>query len=208
MQTLLKECTAGLSNSCQFLFPAIKQGSFWIQVQNGDAAFWDWLQSCHRIEDDDYCFFFGLKKLSESLVVCVFPLSGFSKFLKKVSPSSRPELIRAIVDCGFEHPSEVQHECIPQVGSKLWGGRVKKTWQKKGDRLDLPLTQDASGKFEGFGWVDPRDGCIQHQLMSRPFWERMSCVRRGLESGNSGIPSDEVASLGKVSRYIFFIIIS
>jgi len=26
----------------------------------------------------------------------------------------KPELLRAIVDCGFEHPSEVQHECIPQ----------------------------------------------------------------------------------------------
>ncbi|CAG8655299.1 9259_t:CDS:2, partial [Paraglomus occultum] len=25
-----------------------------------------------------------------------------------------PELLRAIVDCGFEHPSEVQQECIPQ----------------------------------------------------------------------------------------------
>jgi ATP-dependent RNA helicase UAP56/SUB2 len=27
----------------------------------------------------------------------------------------RPELMRAIQDCGFEHPSEVQHECIPQA---------------------------------------------------------------------------------------------
>jgi ATP-dependent RNA helicase UAP56/SUB2 len=27
----------------------------------------------------------------------------------------RPELQRAIVDCGFEHPSEVQQECIPQA---------------------------------------------------------------------------------------------
>ena len=27
----------------------------------------------------------------------------------------RPELLRAIMDCGFEHPSEVQHECIPQA---------------------------------------------------------------------------------------------
>uniref|UniRef100_A0A914H599 RNA helicase n=1 Tax=Globodera rostochiensis TaxID=31243 RepID=A0A914H599_GLORO len=27
----------------------------------------------------------------------------------------RPELLRAIIDCGFEHPSEVQHECIPQA---------------------------------------------------------------------------------------------
>jgi len=35
--------------------------------------------------------------------------SGFRDFLLK------PELLRAIVDCGFEHPSEVQNECIPQV---------------------------------------------------------------------------------------------
>lgn len=35
--------------------------------------------------------------------------SGFREFLLK------PELVRAIVDCGFEHPSEVQHECIPQA---------------------------------------------------------------------------------------------
>jgi superfamily II DNA/RNA helicase len=35
--------------------------------------------------------------------------SGFREFLLK------PELLRAIGDCGFEHPSEVQHECIPQA---------------------------------------------------------------------------------------------
>lgn len=35
--------------------------------------------------------------------------SGFQDFLLK------PEILRAIVDCGFEHPSEVQHECIPQA---------------------------------------------------------------------------------------------
>uniref|UniRef100_A0A674PCJ0 RNA helicase n=1 Tax=Takifugu rubripes TaxID=31033 RepID=A0A674PCJ0_TAKRU len=35
--------------------------------------------------------------------------SGFRDFLLK------PELLRAIVECGFEHPSEVQHECIPQA---------------------------------------------------------------------------------------------
>ncbi|KAF6779213.1 hypothetical protein AHF37_01232 [Paragonimus kellicotti] len=35
--------------------------------------------------------------------------SGFRDFILK------PELLRAIVDCGFEHPSEVQHECIPQA---------------------------------------------------------------------------------------------
>lgn len=35
--------------------------------------------------------------------------SGFRDFLLK------PELMKAIVDCGFEHPSAVQAECIPQA---------------------------------------------------------------------------------------------
>lgn len=35
--------------------------------------------------------------------------SGFRDFLLK------PELLRAINDCGFENPSEVQHEAIPQA---------------------------------------------------------------------------------------------
>jgi superfamily II DNA/RNA helicase len=35
--------------------------------------------------------------------------SGFRDFLL------RPELINAVTDCGFEHPSEVQQECIPQA---------------------------------------------------------------------------------------------
>lgn len=34
--------------------------------------------------------------------------SSFREFLLK------PELLLAITDCGFEHPSEVQHQCIPQ----------------------------------------------------------------------------------------------
>jgi len=35
--------------------------------------------------------------------------SGFKDFILK------PECLRALVDHGFEHPSEVQHECIPQA---------------------------------------------------------------------------------------------
>lgn len=35
--------------------------------------------------------------------------AGFREFLLK------PELLNAISDCGFEHPSQVQHECIPQA---------------------------------------------------------------------------------------------
>jgi ATP-dependent RNA helicase UAP56/SUB2 len=50
--------------------------------------------------------------------------SGFRDFLLK------PEILRAIFDCGFEHPSEVQHQCIPQAvlgwtfcvaPSRVWG---------------------------------------------------------------------------------------
>jgi len=47
---------------------------------------------------------------SESKVVTsssVVHDSGFADFLLK------NELLRAIADCGFEHPSQVQHECIP-----------------------------------------------------------------------------------------------
>jgi len=35
--------------------------------------------------------------------------AGFKDLLLK------PELQRAITECGFEHPSEVQQECIPQA---------------------------------------------------------------------------------------------
>jgi ATP-dependent RNA helicase UAP56/SUB2 len=35
--------------------------------------------------------------------------SSFRDFILK------EETVRAVVDCGFEHPSEVQHECIPQA---------------------------------------------------------------------------------------------
>jgi ATP-dependent RNA helicase UAP56/SUB2 len=41
--------------------------------------------------------------------------SGFKDFLLK------PELLRSIVDAGFEHPSEVQHESIPQA---ILGGDI------------------------------------------------------------------------------------
>lgn len=40
--------------------------------------------------------------------VCIHA-SGFKDFLLK------PELNRAILDFGFEHPSQVQYECIPQA---------------------------------------------------------------------------------------------
>jgi len=48
------------------------------------------------------------QKKTEDTYVAIHS-SGFREFLLK------PELVRAIGDCGFEHPSEVQHECIPQA---------------------------------------------------------------------------------------------
>jgi len=48
------------------------------------------------------------QKKSDDTYVAIHS-SGFREFLLK------PELLRAIGDCGFEHPSEVQHECIPQA---------------------------------------------------------------------------------------------
>jgi ATP-dependent RNA helicase UAP56/SUB2 len=52
-----------------------------------------------------------LNKKSDSLSreYTAIHTSGFREFLLK------PELLRAIGECGFEHPSEVQHECIPQA---------------------------------------------------------------------------------------------
>jgi len=53
----------------------------------------------------------GDAKKGDSLVrdYSAIHTSGFREFLLK------PELLKAIVRCGFEHPSEVQHECLPQA---------------------------------------------------------------------------------------------
>lgn len=49
------------------------------------------------------------KKESEKDAFRSMHAAGFREFLLK------PELLNAISDCGFEHPSQVQHECIPQA---------------------------------------------------------------------------------------------
>lgn len=57
----------------------------------------------------------GDKKAANSKGYSSVNSSGFRDFVLK------PEILKAIVDCGFEHPSEVQHECIPQamIGSDV-----------------------------------------------------------------------------------------
>ncbi|EGG22147.1 DEAD/DEAH box helicase [Cavenderia fasciculata] len=51
----------------------------------------------------------GSKNVSAKDTHVAMHSSGFREFLLK------PELERVIGDCGFEHPSEVQNECIPQA---------------------------------------------------------------------------------------------
>ena len=59
--------------------------------------------------------------------------SGFKDFLLK------QELMRAVVDCGFEHPSEVQHECIPQAVLGMDGPTSKIRYGKNSSfRLNHP----------------------------------------------------------------------
>jgi len=51
----------------------------------------------------------GLEKKDKKGSYVGVHATGFRDFLLK------PDLLRAINDCGFEHPSEVQQECIPQA---------------------------------------------------------------------------------------------
>ncbi|KAG2239520.1 hypothetical protein Bca52824_091665 [Brassica carinata] len=62
-------------------------------------------------EEDEKVLDSGNKVNGDAVKKCYVGIhsSGFRDFLLK------PELLRAIVDSGFEHPSEVQHECIPQA---------------------------------------------------------------------------------------------
>eukprot|EP01101_Sappina_pedata_P006254 TRINITY_DN306_c0_g1_i2.p2 TRINITY_DN306_c0_g1~~TRINITY_DN306_c0_g1_i2.p2 ORF type:complete len:412 (-),score=213.34 TRINITY_DN306_c0_g1_i2:114-1349(-) len=56
--------------------------------------------AAHLLTDGAYSFDGGVTTLHSS---------SFKDLMLK------PELLRAVADCGFEHPSIVQHECIPQA---------------------------------------------------------------------------------------------
>lgn len=53
----------------------------------------------------DECWLFDFRMTAYTGVLS----AGFKDLLLK------PQLQRAITECGFEHPSEVQQECIPQA---------------------------------------------------------------------------------------------
>merc|ERR1711942_441788 len=75
--------------------------------------------------------------------------SGLRDFLLK------PEILRAIVDCGFEHPSEIQHECIPQavLGMDILG-QAKSGMGKTAVFVLATLQQ-----------IDPTDGQVSALVM-------------------------------------------
>lgn len=82
--------------------------------------------------------------------------SGFRDFLLK------PELLRAIVDCGFEHPSEVQHECIPQAILGMDILCQAKSGMGKTAVFVLATLQQiepVSGQVRGRGGGGPECGC-------------------------------------------------
>jgi len=59
--------------------------------------------------DEDIAPVTALIKAGKEDISSTRQTAAFRDFMLK------PELIKAITDCGFEHPSEVQNECIPQA---------------------------------------------------------------------------------------------
>lgn len=59
-------------------------------------------------ENDDVSVTAGVAAKTEGGSAAI-RATGFKDFLLK------PEIMQGIVECGFEHPSEVQHACIPQA---------------------------------------------------------------------------------------------
>ncbi|KAK8379474.1 hypothetical protein O3P69_019404 [Scylla paramamosain] len=114
--------------------------------------------------------------------------SGFRDFLLK------PEILRAIVDCGFEHPSEVQHECIPQavLGMDILG-QAKSGMGKTAVFVLATLQQ-----------IDPVDGQVSVLVMCHTrelayqiakeyerFSKYMPAVKVGVFFGGMNIQKDE-----------------
>merc|ERR1711872_1108802 len=114
--------------------------------------------------------------------------SGFRDFLLK------PEILRAIVDCGFEHPSEVQHECIPQavLGMDILG-QAKSGMGKTAVFVLATLQQ-----------IDPKDGEVSVLVMCHTrelayqiakeyerFSKYMSNAKVGVFFGGMNVAKDE-----------------
>merc|ERR1712183_1151642 len=114
--------------------------------------------------------------------------SGFKDFLLK------PEILKAIIDCGFEHPSEVQHECIPQavLGMDILG-QAKSGMGKTAVFVLATLQQidPVDGEISAVVTCHTRELAYQIAKEYERFSKYMSNVKVGVFFGGIGIAKDE-----------------
>jgi len=114
--------------------------------------------------------------------------SGFRDFLLK------PELLRAIVDCGFEHPSEVQHECIPQAILGMDIVCQAKSGMGKTAVFVLATLQQlepADGQVQCLVMCHTRELAFQISKEYERFSKYMPTVKVGVFFGGMDIKKDE-----------------
>jgi len=140
------------------------------QVETGDAAAGD-----------------AAKKDVKGSYVSVHS-SGFRDFLLK------PEILKAIVDCGFEHPSEVQHECIPQavLGMDILG-QAKSGMGKTAVFVLATLQQidPVDGEISALVMCHTRELAYQIAKEYERFSKYMSSLKVGVFFGGLNIKKDE-----------------
>uniref|UniRef100_A0A2P2HWA3 RNA helicase n=1 Tax=Hirondellea gigas TaxID=1518452 RepID=A0A2P2HWA3_9CRUS len=114
--------------------------------------------------------------------------SGFRDFLLK------PEILKAIVDCGFEHPSEVQHECIPQavLGMDILG-QAKSGMGKTAVFVLATLQQidPVDGQVSALVMCHTRELAYQIAKEYERFSKYMTNVKVGVFFGGMNISKDE-----------------
>ena len=114
--------------------------------------------------------------------------SGFKDFLLK------PELLRAIMDCGFEHPSEVQHECIPQAILSMDVICQAKSGMGKTAVFVLASLQQlepTDGQVSVLVMCHTRELAFQISKEYQRFCKYMPNVKVGVFFGGVGIKKDE-----------------
>lgn len=114
--------------------------------------------------------------------------SGFKDFLLK------PELLRAIMDCGFEHPSEVQHECIPQAILSMDVICQAKSGMGKTAVFVLATLQQlesVDGQVSVLVMCHTRELAFQISKEYERFCKYMPAVKVGVFFGGIGIKKDE-----------------
>jgi len=128
----------------------------------------------------------GAKKVKGSYVSV--HSSGFRDFLLK------PEILKAIVDCGFEHPSEVQHECIPQavLGMDILG-QAKSGMGKTAVFVLATLQQidPVDGEISALVMCHTRELAFQIAKEYERFSKYMSNTKVGVFFGGINISKDE-----------------